>query len=71
MVLAHMAGIKVFVSGGLGGVHRGGELTMDISADLTEFSRTPIAVVTSGEMAPPIVSLRMQYEIGIDDSSLD
>lgn len=49
MVLAHMVGIQVFVSGGLGGVHRGGEVTMDISTDLTEFSRTPVAVVTSGK----------------------
>lgn len=48
MVLAHLAGIKVFATGGLGGVHRGGENTMDISADLTELGRTPVAVVSSG-----------------------
>ncbi|PNS21643.1 Pseudouridine-metabolizing bifunctional protein [Sphaceloma murrayae] len=48
MVLAHMAGIKVFATGGLGGVHRGGEVTMDISADLTELGRTPVALVSSG-----------------------
>ncbi|KAK5169094.1 uncharacterized protein LTR77_006403 [Saxophila tyrrhenica] len=48
MVLAHMAGIKVFATGGLGGVHRGGETTMDISADLTELGRTPVAVISSG-----------------------
>lgn len=48
MVLAHRAGIQVFVSGGLGGVHHGGELSMDISADLTELGRTPVAVITSG-----------------------
>lgn len=47
-VLAHMAGIKIFATGGLGGVHRGAELTMDVSADLTELGRTPIAVISSG-----------------------
>ncbi|EEH19301.2 hypothetical protein PABG_01620 [Paracoccidioides brasiliensis Pb03] len=47
-VLAHLAGIKVFATGGLGGVHRGGESTMDISADLTELGRTPIALISSG-----------------------
>ncbi|KAF4540910.1 hypothetical protein BFW01_g5500 [Lasiodiplodia theobromae] len=48
MILAQLAGIKVFGTGGLGGVHRGGENTMDISADLTELGRTPVAVVSSG-----------------------
>jgi pseudouridine-5'-phosphate glycosidase/pseudouridine kinase len=48
MVLAHLAGIKVFATGGLGGVHKGGELSMDISADLTELGRTPVAVISSG-----------------------
>ncbi|PWY92946.1 hypothetical protein BO70DRAFT_425587 [Aspergillus heteromorphus CBS 117.55] len=48
MVLAHLAGIKVFGTGGLGGVHRGGENSMDISADLTELGRTPVAVISSG-----------------------
>lgn len=48
MVLAHMAGIKVFATGGLGGVHRGGESSMDVSADLTELGRTPVAVISSG-----------------------
>ncbi|KAM5446064.1 hypothetical protein MaudCBS49596_006874 [Microsporum audouinii] len=48
MILAHLAGIKVFATGGLGGVHRGGETSMDISADLTELGRTPVAVVSSG-----------------------
>ncbi|KAL8715978.1 MAG: hypothetical protein Q9220_000645 [cf. Caloplaca sp. 1 TL-2023] len=48
MILAHMAGIKVFATGGLGGVHRGGENSMDISADLTELGRTPVAVISSG-----------------------
>lgn len=48
MILAHLAGIKVFATGGLGGVHKGGENSMDISADLTELGRTPVAVVSSG-----------------------
>ncbi|KAL4934992.1 hypothetical protein BDV06DRAFT_141235 [Aspergillus oleicola] len=48
MVLAHLAGIRVFGTGGLGGVHRGAESSMDISADLTELGRTPVAVVSSG-----------------------
>ena len=48
MILAARAGITVFVTGGIGGVHRGGESTMDISADLTELGRTPVAVVCAG-----------------------
>lgn len=48
MVLAHLAGIRIFATGGLGGVHRDGENSMDISADLTELGRTPVAVVSSG-----------------------
>jgi pseudouridine-5'-phosphate glycosidase/pseudouridine kinase len=48
MLLAHMAGIRVFGTGGLGGVHRGAEQTFDISADLTELGRTPVAVISSG-----------------------
>jgi len=43
-----MAGIRVFSTGGLGGVHQGGEVSMDISADLNELSRTPVAVICSG-----------------------
>ncbi|KAL8651724.1 MAG: hypothetical protein Q9210_003090 [Variospora velana] len=48
MVLAHLAGIKIFATGGLGGVHRGGEDSMDISTDLTELGRTPVTVISSG-----------------------
>ncbi|KAK0667398.1 Indigoidine synthase A like protein-domain-containing protein [Cercophora samala] len=48
MILARQAGIRVFGTGGLGGVHQGGENTMDISADLTELGRTRVAVVSSG-----------------------
>jgi len=48
MICARMAGISVFVTGGIGGVHRGGEKTMDISGDLMELSRTNVAVVCAG-----------------------
>ncbi len=48
MRLAGLAGIEVFVTGGLGGVHRGAESSMDVSADLTELSRTRVAVVSAG-----------------------
>ncbi|KAI5466127.1 Indigoidine synthase A like protein-domain-containing protein [Mariannaea sp. PMI_226] len=48
MLLARLAGIRVFGTGGLGGVHRGGENTMDVSADLTELGRTRVAVISSG-----------------------
>jgi pseudouridine-5'-phosphate glycosidase/pseudouridine kinase len=48
MFLAEMCGIKVFATGGLGGVHRGGEDTMDVSADLTELGRTSMCVIASG-----------------------
>ncbi|XP_071350447.1 uncharacterized protein [Trachinotus anak] len=48
MIAAHQAGIPVFVTGGIGGVHRDGENSLDISADLTELGRTPIAVVSAG-----------------------
>ncbi len=48
MRLAALAGIRVFVTGGLGGVHRGGERTMDVSADLVELGRTDVAVVSAG-----------------------
>lgn len=48
MLLARLAGIRVFGTGGLGGVHRGGQDSMDVSADLTELGRTRVAVVSSG-----------------------
>ncbi|KAL9458629.1 hypothetical protein AB3S75_007488 [Citrus x aurantiifolia] len=48
MFFASMVGIPVFVTGGIGGVHRHGEHTMDISSDLTELGRTPVAVVSAG-----------------------
>ncbi|MDS9468102.1 pseudouridine-5'-phosphate glycosidase [Paracoccus sp. MBLB3053] len=51
MICAHMAGIHVFATGGIGGVHRGAELSFDISADLQELSRTPVTVVAAGAKA--------------------
>jgi len=51
MIAAHLAGIRVFATGGIGGVHRGGETSMDVSADLTELARTPVAVVCAGAKA--------------------
>lgn len=48
MILAKLAGIHVFATGGIGGVHRGGEVTMDISADLQELAHTEVAVVCAG-----------------------
>lgn len=48
MIIAAMAGIRIFATGGIGGVHRGVEATMDISADLEELSRTDVAVVCAG-----------------------
>jgi pseudouridylate synthase / pseudouridine kinase len=48
MILAAKCGIRVFATGGIGGVHRGAEVTMDISADLKELSQTPVTVVCSG-----------------------
>ena len=51
MVVAERVGIKVFATGGIGGVHRGVEKTFDISADLQELTRTPVAVVCSGAKA--------------------
>ncbi len=48
MILAHLAGIRVFATGGIGGVHYGAEDSMDISADLLELGKTPVAVVCAG-----------------------
>ncbi|MEO7119328.1 MAG: pseudouridine-5'-phosphate glycosidase [Candidatus Limnocylindrales bacterium] len=48
MIAAHLAGIEVFATGGIGGVHRDGESSMDISSDLDELARTPVAVVCAG-----------------------
>jgi len=47
-LIAYRSGIQMFVTGGIGGVHRGGESSLDISADLTELGRTPITIVSAG-----------------------
>src|SRR5690606_31006535 len=51
MIAAQMAGIRVFATGGIGGVHKGAELSFDISADLDELARTPVIVVSAGAKA--------------------
>ena len=61
MIIASMAGIKVFATGGIGGVHRGGETTMDISADLEELSMTPVMVVCAGAKAILDLGLTLEY----------
>lgn len=61
MMVAERAGIKVFATGGIGGVHRGAEKTFDISADLQELARTPVAVVCSGAKAILDLSLTLEY----------
>ena len=61
MIIAHMAGIKIFATGGIGGVHRGAETTMDISADLNELGRTPVAVVCAGPKSVLDIGLTLEY----------
>ena len=61
MFIAHLAGIKVFATGGIGGVHRGAEVTMDISADLNELGRTPVAVVCAGPKSILDIGLTIEY----------
>ena len=51
MIIASMAGVQIFATGGIGGVHRGAETTMDISADLEELAQTPVMVVCAGAKA--------------------
>ncbi len=60
MIAAHLAGIRVFVTGGIGGVHRGAETSFDISADLLELAQTPVAVVCAG--AKSILDLGLTLE---------
>jgi len=61
MIVAHMAGIKVFATGGIGGVHRNGQNTMDVSADLDELSKTPVCVVCAGAKAILDLPRTMEY----------
>jgi len=61
MICAHLAGIEVFVTGGIGGVHRGGAESFDISADLQELARTPVAVVCAGAKSILDLALTLEY----------
>ncbi len=61
MILAARAGIAVFATGGIGGVHRGGASTLDVSADLEELARTPVIVVCSGPKSILDVDLTLEY----------
>ena len=61
MIVAHMAGIKVFATGGIGGVHRNGQDTMDVSADLDELGKTPMCVVCAGAKAILDLPRTMEY----------
>lgn len=61
MMIANMAGIKIFATGGIGGVHRGAEVTMDISADLEELAQTPVMVVCAGCKSILDIGLTLEY----------
>ncbi|MBL7722990.1 MAG: pseudouridine-5'-phosphate glycosidase [Chitinophagaceae bacterium] len=61
MRIADMTGIKIFVTGGIGGVHRGAETSMDISADLTEMAQTSVAVVSAGAKSILDIGLTLEY----------
>ncbi len=61
MIIAEMAGIRVFCTGGIGGVHRGAEKTMDISADLEELAQTGVAVVCAGAKSILDIGLTLEY----------
>ena len=61
MLIASLAGIRVFATGGIGGVHRGAETTMDISADLQELANTPVGVVCAGAKSLLDIGLTLEY----------
>lgn len=61
MIIAKLAGIKIFATGGIGGVHRGAETTMDISADLDELSKTNVSVVCAGAKSILDLGLTLEY----------
>jgi pseudouridine-5'-phosphate glycosidase len=61
MIAASLAGIRVFATGGIGGVHRGGATSLDISADLDELARTPVVVVCAGPKSVLDVDLTLEY----------
>ena len=61
MIIAHMAGIKIFATGGIGGVHRGAAQTMDISADLEELAHTQVMVICAGAKSILDLGLTLEY----------
>ncbi len=61
MIIAHLAGIPIFATGGVGGVHRGAAASMDISADLQELANTPVAVVSAGVKSILDIGLTLEY----------
>ena len=61
MMIAAMAGIEIFATGGIGGVHRGAEVTMDISADLEELAETPVMVICAGAKSILDLGLTLEY----------
>ena len=61
MIIANLAGIKVFATGGIGGVHRGAETTMDVSADLEELAHTPVMVICAGAKSILDLGLTLEY----------
>lgn len=61
MIIAALAGVKIFATGGIGGVHRGAESTMDISADLQELSNTDVAVICAGAKSILDIGLTLEY----------
>lgn len=61
MIIAAMAGIRVFATGGIGGVHRGAERSFDVSADLQELAQTPVAVVCAGAKSILDLGLTLEY----------
>ncbi|XP_074656548.1 uncharacterized protein LOC141909812 [Tubulanus polymorphus] len=61
MIAAHKVGIPIFVTGGIGGVHRGAESSMDVSADLTELGRTPVCVVSAGVKSILDIGRTLEY----------
>ena len=61
MIIAALAGIKVFATGGIGGVHRGAETSMDISADLEELAKTPVMVICAGAKSILDLGLTLEY----------
>ena len=61
MIIAAMAGIRIFATGGIGGVHRGAQVTMDISADLEELAQTPVMVICAGAKSILDLGLTLEY----------